>query len=104
MSMIQKLVEEISLLFAKACQIVDASVQIPHGASLAKNLEDSVTEDQQARARRYLARMCYEIDTGKHTHYRTCGGKTERSWLAPKQDNGRGMPTAAQVIVRLARW
>ena len=95
MSMIQKFIEETSLPFAKACQIVDASVQIPHGASIAKNLEDSVTEDQQARARRYVARLRYEINTGKHTHYRTGGGKTERSRLAAKQDNGRGMTTAA---------
>jgi hypothetical protein len=58
MNVIQEFVDKTSLLFikAKGCQIGDATLQIPHGASIAKYFKDAVTEDQQARTGRYPAR------------------------------------------------
>src|SRR5580700_6155303 len=66
-----------------------------HTGRRSRKISKTPTEDQQARARRYVARLRCEVNTGKHTHYRAGGGKTERSRLVAKQDNGRGMTTAA---------
>ena len=68
--MIQEFINETSLLFSKGRQIGNASIQIPRGAPIAKNLKDAVTEDQQACAGRNAARLGLEIDIGQHPHNR----------------------------------
>src|ERR1700722_18158457 len=95
MNMIQEFINKTSLLLAKGRQIGNASIQIPSGAFIAKNLKDAVTEDQQACAGWDAARLSLEIDIGKHPHNRTGRRQKKRNRLATKQDYGRRMTTGA---------
>ena len=94
MNMNQEFIHETSLAFGHGCQMGDASIQIPHGASFVEDFKDAVAEDQQARTGRNVARLSREIDTRKHAHDQTGGRKTERIRLARKQEDGGGMTAA----------
>ena len=85
MNMIHEFVHETSLEFGHRCQVGDASIQIPHGASLVEDFKNAVAEDQEARTGRNAARLSREMDTRKHAHDQTGGRKTERNRLAGKQ-------------------
>ena len=59
--MIHKVIHEASGLVGKSCKIRDASIKIPRGATIAEDFKHAVAKDQQARARRNLARLSGKI-------------------------------------------
>jgi hypothetical protein len=101
-NMIQKFIHKTSLPLGQGCHIRDTSIQIPYRTVIAKDFKDAVAEDQKTRASWDLARLSWEIYTGKGTHDQAGGTKKERIRLARKQHNGRGM-TAAGPSHRAAR-
>jgi hypothetical protein len=101
-NVIQKFIHDVSLPFGQAGHMRDASIQIPYGTFIAEDFKDAVAEDQQAGAGWDSARLSWEMDTAKGTHYQAGGGKKERIRLARKQHNGGGM-TAAGPSHRAAR-
>src|SRR5260370_7751602 len=81
-NVIQQFIHQASFPFAQDCQMRDATSEVPHLTSLAKDFKDAIAEDQQARTGRVLAQLSLEIYATNHPHHQPLRLQTDSIRLA----------------------